>query len=237
MDASTSVAAGQIVADKYRVDAVLGEGGMGVVVAATNLMTEKRVALKRLLPRFAADDAAVQRFLREARAAGRIDHPNVVDIYDVGQDRGVPFLVMELLRGVPLATAMAEAPLDPASVVRLLMPACRGLHAVHEMGLVHRDLKPDNIFLCQRPDGTVVDVKVLDFGISKAIDEQVLPSITKTGSLMGTPHYMAPEQIRGLRDIDRRADVYSLGVILYQALTGALPFNAETFTALAVEIV
>ena len=228
---------GEVIGEKYRIEQILGEGGMGIVYAATNVLTSKRVAIKWMLPAAAQDEVSVQRFLREAHAAGRIHHPNVVDVYDVGREAGVPFLVMELMRGEPASAMIGDKPLPPAFVVDLLMPAMRGIHAAHELGVIHRDLKPDNIFVCRREDGEVETSKVLDFGISKALaEDEQLRGITKTGAVMGTPHYMSPEQVRGRSDIDRRADVYALGVILYEALTGSPPFDAETFTALAVEI-
>ncbi|MBZ0116998.1 MAG: serine/threonine protein kinase, partial [Sandaracinaceae bacterium] len=216
---------GELVARKYRVDHALGEGGMGTVYAATNVLTGKRVALKWLLPRLARDPRAVARFLREARAAGGIDHPNVVDVYDVGRDRGAPFLVMELLRGEPLTVLVGRRPVPSDTVVEMLMPALRGVAAAHARGIVHRDLKPENIFLCHGEDGRVTHAKVLDFGISTGRDDGA------TAELAGTPQYMAPEQLRG-DEVDRRADVYALGVILYEALTGALPYDADDFTSM-----
>jgi serine/threonine-protein kinase len=228
---------GEVIAEKYRIEQVLGEGGMGIVYAATNVLTSKRVAIKWMLPKAAQDELSVQRFMREARAAGRVHHPNVVDVYDVGREAGVPFLVMELMRGEPASAMIGDKALPPAFVVDLLMPAMRGIHAAHELGVIHRDLKPENIFVCRGEDGGVESSKVLDFGISKALcEDEELRGITKTGAVMGTPHYMSPEQVRGRSDIDRRVDVYALGVILYEALTGSPPFDAETFTALAVEI-
>lgn len=228
---------GDVIAEKYRIEAELGAGGMGAVYAATHLLTHKRVAIKWMLPRFGTNADAVTRFLREAQAAGRIDHPNVINVYDVGRQDGTPFLVMEILSGAPFSSAIACAPLPSATVVELMMPALRGIAAAHAVRVVHRDLKPDNVFLCADASGRVTSAKVLDFGISKLSSaENEARAITQTGAIMGTPQYMAPEQIRGMKDIDERSDVYAIGVMLYQALTGRLPFDEETFTALAVAI-
>jgi serine/threonine-protein kinase len=228
---------GAVIADKYRIDRAIGEGGMGMVYAATNTLTGKSVALKWMLPKFAADEAAVARFLREARAAGMIDHANVVNIYDVGRHGETPFIVMELLRGRPLDELLGEGRMAPSDLVRLLIPAMRGIAAAHARGIVHRDLKPENIFVQDGVDGRRREAKVLDFGISKAFDNEIeLHSVTRTGAIVGTPHYMSPEQVRGKKDLDTRTDVYSIGVILYEGLTGELPYVADTFTALAVEI-
>ncbi|MBZ0121552.1 MAG: serine/threonine protein kinase, partial [Sandaracinaceae bacterium] len=207
------------------------------VYRALHLATKKRVAIKTMHARYAEDDAWVTRFTREAQAAGRIHHPNVVDVYDVGRDGSTPFLVMELLRGVPLSAILEEEGcLPPATLIDLMMPALRGIAAAHAEGIVHRDLKPENVFLVHDAHGDIAGAKVLDFGISKAREDEPSTSLTKTGTVMGTPHYMSLEQIRGRRDVDARTDVYSVGVILYRALSGELPFDADTFPALAVEI-
>ena len=221
---------------KYLIEGVLGRGGMGVVYVAVNQHTERRVAVKWMLPRFAADPGAATRFTREARMAGRIDHPNVVTIYDVAQDDRTPFLVMELLHGESLSAIVERGPIPHAELVPMIMPALRGIAAAHALGIVHRDLKPDNIFICKSAEGQALDAKVLDFGISKLTEGVPDHRLTATGAVMGTPHYMAPEQIRGVKEIDRRVDVYALGVILYEALSGRLPFQAETYAALAVMI-
>ncbi len=226
--------AGTVLAGKYRLLDQLGVGGMGMVFAAINELTNKRVAIKWMLPRFAHDEGAVARFKREARAAGRIDHPNVINVFDVGDEGGCPFLVMELLSGAPLSTAFAHAPLRPGLAVDLALLTMRGVHAAHEQQVLHRDLKPENVFLCTDASGAVCGAKVLDFGISKPMGEG--DRLTQTGALMGTPRYMSPEQVRGHAKLDVRSDVYALGVILYEGLTARAPFEAATFTALAVEI-
>jgi serine/threonine protein kinase len=228
---------GDVIADKYQVEQLIGVGGMGAVFAATHRFTGKRVALKVMLPELATDEDAVQRFLREANAAGRINHPNVVDVYDVGQHEGSNFLVMEYLHGEPLTSAMARRDMTPTEVLALIGPAMRGVAAAHRQGVVHRDLKPDNIFLAYEEDGVRREAKVLDFGISKLSNEGPLnPRLTKTGAVVGTPYYMSPEQIRGSSQLDKRADVYAFGVILYEALTGRVPFHADTYGALVLEI-
>ncbi|HKP63233.1 MAG TPA: serine/threonine-protein kinase, partial [Polyangiales bacterium] len=210
---------------------------MGAVFAATHRFTGKMVALKWMLPELARDDDAVNRFMREAQAAGRINHPNVVDVYDVGQHEESFFLVMELLRGEPLTNALSRRDLTVREVLDLLLRAMRGVSAAHRQGVVHRDLKPDNIFLAYEEDGVRREPKVLDFGISKVSNEGTFnPRLTRTGAVVGTPYYMSPEQIRGSENLDRRADVYSFGVILYEALTGQVPFIADTYGALVLEI-
>jgi serine/threonine-protein kinase len=229
---------GDIVAGKYRIESVIGEGGMGAVFAATHTVTEKRVALKWMRPDLVGQHGAVQRFMREAQAAGRLNHPNVVDIYDIGEHEGSPFLVMEYLQGEPLGAALERSLLSPQQVVRYLIPAMRGVSAAHARGVVHRDLKPDNIFLCKNADGSDREPKVLDFGISKvtSADGALNPRLTRTGAVMGTPYYMSPEQLRDAAEIDERTDVYAFGVILYEALTGRVPFDAENYSALILEI-
>ena len=229
---------GHVVGGKYRVDGLIGQGGMGVVYSATHLVSDKRVAIKWMLPAPGTSAELAERFVREARATARIDHPNVVDIYDVGVEEGSMFLVMERLHGESLAQRLERGALDATEAVAVLMPALRAVAAAHAQGVIHRDLKPDNIFLCVGPDGEPREPKVLDFGISKigAGSERHDFSLTQSGTIMGTPLYMSPEQIRGLRDVDARGDVYAFGVILYEMLTGAFPFDAETYNELIVKI-
>ena len=230
---------GEIIADKYRLDRVLGKGGMSTVYAAANVRTGKQVAIKLLHPELTRDDEHSQRLLREAQAASAIDHPNVVNVFDIGSHAGSLFLVMELLYGEPLSALLQSGPQDPYEFVRLMMPVLRGVHAAHRVGVVHRDLKPDNIFLCCDPHGELREPKVLDFGISKLTNNSLEPGreLTRDGTVFGTPQYMAPEQMRDAHATDARSDVYALGVIFYRAFSNAYPYDADTLTALAIRIV
>jgi serine/threonine-protein kinase len=231
---------GEVVAEKYTIERVLGSGGMAEVYAAINGRTEKRVALKWIRPALASTVEGLARFRQEALAVGRISHPNVVTIFDVVEHLGSTCLVMELLEGEPLARRMARAgPMPFVEAVALILPAMRGVAAAHAQGVVHRDLKPDNIFICLDPDGLVRDCKVLDFGVSKLAptDAGALARITMSGNLVGTPAYMAPEQVRGSNLVDRRADVYSLGVVLYEMLAGRPPFMGPHFSDVMLQIV
>jgi|GEM_PF-1694247 len=228
---------GQILGDKYRVEALIGRGGMGAVYRASHVLTGKQVALKWML-RSSADLTARRRLLREALAAGRIDHPNVVDVYDVGEHEScAAYLVMELLHGEALRARLARAPLDWREALEILLPAVCGVSAAHRAGVIHRDLKPDNIFLCTDPHGTSRAAKVLDFGIASVRSSDAgEPTLTGHGAILGTPAYMSPEQLTGARDVDVRTDVYAFGVILYEALTGRRPFQADSFPELVLAI-
>jgi serine/threonine protein kinase len=230
---------GDLIADKYRLERFLGEGGMGTVFAAINVVTGKPVAIKCLHADLTENEEYPARFLREAQVAGRIDHPNVVNVFDVGRHGSALFLVMELLQGETLAARMARGPQDPTGFIQLMLPALRGVHAAHRIGVTHRDLKPDNIFLCRGPDGESREAKVLDFGISKIGEELAggRKQLTLEGAIFGTPQYMAPEQIRSARSADARSDVYALGVIFYRAFSGEFPFDSETLPGLALRIV
>ena len=223
---------GETIAERYRLDGRLGEGGMGIVYAATHTVTRKRVALKVLRADYAADSNTRQRFLREARAASAVRHPNVVQIHDVLElPGGVPAMVMELLEGETLAHKLdRDGPLDVGALVQFMLPVLSAVGTAHALGIVHRDLKPENIFLARTHDGRV-DVKVLDFGIAKLTategDAARSGGLTGTGSMLGTPFYMSPEQSFGEPDIDHRADIWSLGVIFYECLAGERPTQAE----------
>ncbi len=226
---------GAIVGGKYRVLRLLGRGGMGAVLEAEHEITKKRVAIKWLHPEIATDADAQTRFVREAQASSRVRHPNIVDVYDVVGEGGALFLVMELLEGETLTALLRRGGLPIHKLIELLLPALRAVAAAHRLGVIHRDLKPDNIFLAHVPDSSQPVPKVLDFGISKVSDTSAL-TLTRTGAAMGTPMYMSIEQLCGDKDLDARADVYALGVILYEAVTGQAPFQAETFSELAIKV-
>ena len=228
---------GSLIDNKYRVEELLARGGMGVVYAATHTVSSKRVALKWMLPALGQIKGARERFIQEACATARIAHPNIVDIYDVGSENGSAYLVMEYLRGETLADRMCRQRLPVVDAVALLMPALRGVAAAHKHGVIHRDLKPENIFLCFTEYGEELEPKVLDFGISKITTDEVRNlALTHSGAVLGTPYYMSPEQVRGARDVDHRADIYAIGVILFEALTGERPFDAETYNELILKI-
>lgn len=224
--------------EKYRLDARLGEGGMGTVYRATHLLIDRPVAIKVLNERFVTDEAAQERFRREARAAGRLQHSNAVSVTDFGTTQdGLVYIVMELLEGKSLREVLArEAPLDTARSVSLMLQISAAVAAAHEAGIIHRDLKPGNIFVVQRKHAPPI-VKVLDFGIAKLATERdgrEVKNITQTGVMIGTPRYMSPEQCDGA-ELAPASDVYSLGVILYEMLTGTTPFSGPTPLAVALK--
>jgi serine/threonine protein kinase len=222
---------GTVVAGRFRLERRLGEGGMGVVWQAVHVVTRKPVALKFLKPSGRDGPRAVQRFLREARAACAVRHPCVVEVHDVLElDGGSPVMVMELLSGETLAQRLArEHVLSLPELARIMVHVCSAVGCAHALGIVHRDLKPENIFLAQSPSGR--RVKVLDFGIAKLTasegDAAHTGATTGTGAILGTPYYMAPEQLFGEKDVDHRVDIWALGIILYEALAGERPTRGE----------
>lgn len=217
---------------KCRIDGVLGIGGMGVVLAATHLHLQERVAVKIMLPELASDEEIVARFVREGRAAVRIKSPHVAKVLDVAtRPSGEPYMIMEMLDGRDLDAVLTEQGRLPlATAVGYMLQACDALAEAHAKKIVHRDLKPSNMFLAEHDDGTS-SIKLLDFGISKLVHEDGCSegmSITKSRSILGSPLYMSPEQLRASRDVDARSDIWSLGVILYELVSGEPPFKGST---------
>jgi hypothetical protein len=234
---TAAIEPGTVLAGKLRVVRVLGAGGMGAVYEVEHQITKHRRALKlmhRGMALLVPD--AVARFLREASAAGRIGNPHIVETFDAGElPSGEPYIVMEMLHGHSLAELIAHnGPLDLPTAVDILCQACAGVQAAHEAGIVHRDLKPDNLFVIEGPSPLV---KVLDFGISKFDPERTGdPRMTAEGATMGTPSYMAPEQITGDGTVDARTDVYALGVAFYECLSAQLPYEGNSLPELALRI-
>ncbi len=228
---------GTMLEGRYRVVRLLGEGAMGAVYEAERTAIGRRVAVKVLHQHFIRHASAVSRFAAEARAAGAIGHPNIVEVLDFGTHEGVPFIVMEILRGETLAERMARvSTLDPAEACAVTGHILSALASAHAAGIVHRDLKPENVFLATR-GGTAFTVKLLDFGVSKFRRADAPHVTTQDGMPVGTPSYMAPEQWMGRRDTDHRADLFAAGVILYEMLTGGLPYEGETQGELFLEVV
>jgi len=230
---------GLLVQGRYRIIRKLGEGGMGSVFEGKHELIGRRVAIKTLHAHFAQNPELVERFHREANAATLVGNEHIIEVTDFGVfDDGSPYIVMEYLEGVELGALLErEGSLPIARLVHIITQICDALSAAHARGLVHRDMKPENVFLIRRgqdPDF----VKVLDFGISKmrTQGDDFKGGLTRTGMALGTPYYMPPEQAQGVRDIDQRADVYAVGVIMYRALGGRLPFDAETYPALIIKI-
>jgi eukaryotic-like serine/threonine-protein kinase len=231
----SEVQEGDVLAGKFRIERILGQGGMGVVVAATHIQLDERVALKFLLPEALSNPEAVARFAREARAAVKIKSEHVARVSDVGTlDSGSPYMVMEYLQGQDLSDWVRDRGAMPvADAVEFVLQACEALAEAHVLGIVHRDLKPANLFVTMRADGTPC-IKVLDFGISKftAPGSSSDMGMTKTATVMGSPLYMSPEQMSSTRDVDARADIWAIGVILYEIISGHVPFEAETMPQL-----
>jgi len=232
---SSLVNVGDVLATKYRVDKILGIGGMGMVVAATHLELDQKVALKFMLPEAMRSEQAMDRFLREAKAAVKLRSEHVCRVLDVGKldTTGAPYIVMEFMEGQDFADTIKHAGrLSVGDTVEYVLQALEGLAEAHANNIVHRDLKPGNLFVTTDNDGTPL-VKVLDFGISKS---SIAGSATRTGDIMGSPSYMAPEQMASSKNVDGRADLWAMGVILYQAVTGLLPFEADTLPALCMAV-
>jgi serine/threonine-protein kinase len=236
----THVRPGEVLAGKYRVERVLGAGGMGVVVAAHHIQLDEKVALKFLLPEALGNAEATARFIREARAAVKIKSEHVASVKDVGTlPNGAPYMVMEYLEGGDLAGWVKQRgalPIDQA--VEFVIQACVAVAEAHGLGIVHRDLKPANLFCVRRADGQL-SIKVLDFGISKMTDPAASGPgmmMTKTAALMGSPLYMSPEQMRSSKDVDAGTDIWALGVILFELVTGRPPFMGDSVPEVAIKI-
>ena len=230
---------GDVIGAKYRVERVLGAGGMGVVLAARHLELDEMVAIKMLLPHLPASGDAAARFLREAKAAIRIRDEHVVRVLDVARlPSGSPYIVMEYLEGTDLGQLVERSgALEVDDAVTYVLQACEAIAAAHALGIIHRDLKPANLFLTHASDGAPC-IKVLDFGISKvASPEGGAPGLTSTETVMGTPCFMSPEQLRSTRDVDGRTDIWSMGAILHALLTGAPPYDGESNADVSAKII
>jgi eukaryotic-like serine/threonine-protein kinase len=230
---------GQVIDGKYRIVRLIGEGGMGAVFEGENIRISRRVAIKVLHPNATANPETVQRFEREAQAAGRIGSDHILEILDLGAlPDGSRYMVMEFLAGETLSSRIRKhGRLTPGQIVPLMRQMLVGLAAAHDAGIVHRDLKPDNVFVLTERSGIRDYVKIIDFGISKFNVIGGDMSMTRTGAVMGTPFYMSPEQAKGSGQVDHRSDLYAAGVILYEAATGEVPFLASTFNELLFKIV
>ncbi|MDF3066526.1 MAG: uncharacterized protein K0R38_2127 [Polyangiaceae bacterium] len=234
---SETSAEGIVIARKYRLESLLGEGGMGAVWRAFNLQLEVPVAIKLLRSDLAATDLG-ERLRVEARAAAKLVHPSIVRIFDIGEsDSGEPFIVMELLSGESLSQLLLRGALPAVNAVQLLLPIAEALSLAHSRGVVHRDLKPDNIFLSR--EGSVLQPKLLDFGIAKVTSGAIAggPTLTQTGTLLGSPDYMSPEQAYAQPDVDERSDVWAFSVVLYEALAGHTPFRGESVASILRSVV
>jgi serine/threonine protein kinase len=231
---------GTTLEDKYLIKDIIGEGGMGVIYASEHKTIGKRLAIKFLNPDLRQSEEAYKRFKREAQASAIIAHKNIVDVVDIGEtEKGIPYIIMEFLSGHDLGRRIAEWGRIPLGEARdITVQVLEALAAVHSCGVVHRDLKPENIFLARQSGGSEI-VKVLDFGISRLSRQEGQQNfrLTRAGYVYGTPNYIAPEQAEGKANVDHRADLYSAGMILYEMVTGQLPFTGDSYGKLLVDII
>lgn len=236
---TSSFEPGDVLLGKYSVERVLGKGGMGMVLAVRHLHLGELYAMKIMLPEMLDHPEAVGRFLREARASARLRGEHVARVHDVGTlENGVPYMVLELLQGADLDHWLTtRGKLGVGEACSYVYQVCEALVEAHGLGIIHRDLKPANLFLTRKADGTPC-IKVLDFGISKDVTnaESITSKLTKTGAIMGSPHYMSPEQLIDSKTVDGRSDIWALGVILYEISTGTMPFQAETMPEIVAKV-
>ena len=230
---------GTVLDNKYKLVSLLGEGGMGAVYEAQHELINRRLAVKFLHPQYANNDEVVTRFQREAQAAAKIGHENIIEITDMGTSADdAPYIVMEYLEGTDVKGVLENEGVQSVErTARIMVQALSALQAAHDVQIIHRDLKPENIYLVKKSSNPDY-VKLLDFGISKfkELETDGQKALTQTGTVLGTPHYMSPEQARGEQNLTPRSDIYAMGVIMYQMLTGHLPFDAPNYNALLIKI-
>jgi eukaryotic-like serine/threonine-protein kinase len=229
-DLILSLPIGRLVANRYRLERLIGKGGMGAVYKAQDLTLNRPVAIKILIEGKLHSDLWLKRVYREGKAAARLNHPNIISTYDFGvSDAGVAYLVMEFVAGETLRTALSRGPITPANAATWFDQLLSAVEAAHRAGIIHRDLKPENVLIGSDSSGSPV-VKVLDFGIAKMLfDDQDASELTLPGSVLGSIQYMSPEQVSG-QPVDARSDIFSIGVMIYETLTGRLPFSGNTYT-------
>jgi serine/threonine protein kinase len=229
---------GTVIGGRYRLDAILGEGGMSLVYVAYDQRLQRNVAFKLLVPSLAYSREVVTRFVNEARTLARLDSPHIVRVYDAGvtsdpERAPLPFMVLELLRGWELRTLLDQGVTDQARIVGWMLEACEGLAAAHAGGVIHRDLKPENLFLTAEADGGE-RLKILDFGIARSIERDAY--LTLEGEGVGSPGYMSPEQLRDASSVDARSDIWALGVVMYELFSGTPPFHAKSSLELCAQV-